>query len=63
MKRNKLFFRSFFISLVIIFCVIFGMAAVAEAYENIRHIAFGEYRKAIEIEDGKLYIFDYELEM
>jgi hypothetical protein len=36
---------------------------ISKAYENIRLIGFGEYRKAIEIEDGKLLFFDFEINL
>lgn len=58
---KRLFFRSFFISFVVIFCLLFGLFATARAYENIRLVAYGEYRKAIEIEKDKIMIFDYEI--
>lgn len=57
----KLYFKSLYISLVLIFCLLFGFIGMAKAYENIRLVGFGEYRSAIEIEDGKLKIFDMEI--
>ena len=36
---------------------------MARAYSEIRLIAYGEYRKAIEIEDGTLKFFDYEIKL
>ena len=55
------FLRKMMISFVISSCVIFGFLAACEAYEGIRKIGFGEYRQAIEIEDGKFKFFDYNL--
>lgn len=64
MKRKyKLFFKSWFLSSVIVFCLLFGVLGVFEAYENIRLIGFGEYRKAVEYEDGVLKVFDYEIDI
>ena len=60
-KRTRLFFRSFFLSAVIMFCIFFGFLGMAKAYENIRLIGFGEYRSAIEVKDGVLKIFDFEI--
>ncbi len=57
----KLYFKSLYISSVLIFCLLFGFIGMAKAYENIRLVGFGEYRSAIEIEDGKLKIFDMEI--
>lgn len=57
----KLYFKTLYISSVLIFCLLFGFIGIAKAYENIRLVGFGEYRSAIEIEDGKLKIFDMEI--
>ena len=60
-KSTNLFFRSFCISTVILCCLIFGITGIIKAYENIRLIGFGEYRSAIELNDGTLKIFDFEI--
>ena len=57
----RLYFKSLYISLVLLFCFLIGFIGMAKAYENIRLVGFGEYRSAIEIEDGKLKIFDMEI--
>ena len=62
-KRTKIFFRSFIISFIVVFNMIFGFLGISKAYEQIRLIGFGEERKAIQIEDGKLYFFDFELNL
>lgn len=62
-RKFKLFLKSFYLSSLIIFCLIFGFLGVSKAYENIRMIGFGEYRSAIEIEDGKIKIFDFCFEI
>lgn len=63
MKRQiKIFFRSFFVSSIIVFNIIFAFLSISKAYENIRLIGFGEYRKAVEIKDGKLLFFDLEID-
>jgi hypothetical protein len=59
--KMKLYFKTLYISSVLIFCLLFGFIGIAKAYENIRLVGFGEYRSAIEIEDGKLKIFDMEI--
>lgn len=59
----KIFYRSALISSVIIFSIIFGFIGISKAYESIRLIGFGEYRKAVEIEDGKLLFFDAVIDL
>ena len=59
----KEFIRKMYISAVITLCIIFGFASACKAYESIRQVGFGEYRRAIEIKDGKLSFFDYEKEI
>ena len=63
MKRNtRLFFRSFFVSSVVVFCLMLGFFGITKAYEGIRLVGFGEYRSAIEINDSSIKIFDFILE-
>lgn len=62
MKRStKLFFRSFYISSVVVFCLLLGIFGMTKAYEGIRLVGFGEYRNAIEIENDNIKIFDFIL--
>ena len=62
MKRStKIFLRKFYISAVVTFCLSFGIFGLMKAYEGIRLIGFGEYRSAIEIEEGSIKIFDFNL--
>ncbi len=62
MKRStKLFLRSFYISSVIVFCLTLGILGITKAYEGIRLVGFGEYRNAVEIENGSIKIFDFIL--
>ncbi len=60
-KRRKLILRSFYISSVVAFCLILGIYGIIKAYEGIRLIGFGEYRSAIEIENGSIEIFDFTI--
>lgn len=60
-KNIKIFIRSFYLSSVIIFCILIGFFGISKAYENIRLTAFGEYRDAIEINEDGIFIFDYKL--
>ncbi len=55
----KEFFRKMMISAVVTSCILWGFLGFCEVYSSIREIGYGEYRKAIEIEDGKIKIFDY----
>ena len=63
-KRNlRIFFKTVYITAVIIFCLVFGITGVMKAYENIREVCFGEYRNAVEIKDGRFRFFDFEAEI
>lgn len=57
----RTFFRSWYLSAVILLCLIFGCYGMTKAYENTRLIRFGEYRHAVEYEDGTLYFFDFTI--
>ena len=59
--KKSLFLRTVYISAVVIFCIVIGFYSAAKAYENIRLLAFGEYKKAIRIEENSLYLFDFSL--
>ena len=64
MKRNlKIYFRSLYLSSVIIFCLTIGVFGIAKAYENTIETGFGERRQAIEFEDGILRILDFEIDI
>ena len=63
MKSFKIFARSFFITSVIIGCVFLGFFGICRAYEKMRLIGFGEYRSALEIENEKVKIFDFEIDI
>ena len=60
-KKTRIFFRSFIVSSVIVFNILFGFLGISKAYEQIRLIGFGEERKAIELKDGELLFFDFKL--
>lgn len=57
------FIRKMYISAVVSSCILFGFWSVCVAYSNIREVGFGEYRSAIEIENGKIYFFDFMFEI
>jgi len=61
--KKSLFLRTVRLSSVVIFCIIFGFLGVAEAYKNIRLVAYGEYRNAIEFEKDSIKIFDFVIEL
>ncbi len=61
-KSTRLFFRSFYISSVVVFCLMLGIFGISKAYEGIRLIGFGEYRSAVEIDQEGIKIFDFTLE-
>ena len=58
-KQTKTYFRTFYIALVIILCICIGWIGVSTAYENTVQIAFGEYKKAIEINEETIRILDF----
>lgn len=58
-RRTKTYFRTFYISLIVIMCLTFGWLGIATAYENTVRIAFGEYRSAIEISEDTIRILDF----
>lgn len=60
-RQTKTFFRSFRITLILLTCTLTFLIGIASAYKNIRLIGFGEYRNAVEIENGNLKIFDFEI--
>ncbi len=60
MKRNtKTYFRTLYITLVILLCLSLGWIGVSTAYENIVRVAYGEYKKAIEINEDTIRILDF----
>lgn len=64
MKRNtKVFWRSFVISFLIIFCIYIIIAGIGESYKQIRRIGFGEYKNAVEYSNGVLRILDFNIEL
>ncbi len=62
-RQIKLFFRSAYITATVLLCLFIGLYGSFKAYENIRLVGFGEYRSAIEYEDGTLKIFDISIEL
>ncbi|MEE1238361.1 MAG: hypothetical protein UHO61_00355 [Acutalibacteraceae bacterium] len=63
MIKIKVFFKSFYISFVLALCLFIGIYGTAKAYENMRLIGFGEYKKAVEIKGNVLRILDFEIEL
>ena len=64
MKKNtRIFLRIVRITTLILLCLTIGIWGAAESYKGIRKIGFGEERQAIEIENGNLYFFDFEIKL
>ena len=63
MIKIKVFFKSFYISFVLALCLFIGIYGTAKAYEKMRLIGFGEYKKAVEIKGNVLRILDFEIEL
>ena len=59
----KLFLKSFYISFVIVACVLIFAFGISKTYENIRLIGFGEYKEAVEITSTSIRILDFEYEL
>ena len=60
MQKNSVLLRTVYITTIIILCIFFGVYGCFSAYKNIRQLAFGEYRDAVEITEGKIKILDFE---
>ncbi len=64
MKRNtKIYLRSFYLSLVIIFCLLLGWIGISTAYKNTLRLGWGQEKKAIEITDDYIRILDFTIEI
>ncbi len=57
----KTYFRTFYITLVILLCLSLGWIGISSAYENTVKIALGEEKSAIEFSDDKLRILDFTI--
>lgn len=44
-------------------CLFIGIFGISKAYENTKLTGFGEYKKAVDYEDGVLRILDFEIEI
>lgn len=62
-KHIKTYFRTLYLTLVVIMCLMFGWVGVSAAYENTVQVAYGEYKSAIEITQEKIRILDFEIEI
>jgi len=62
MKRNsKVFWRSFFVSFMIVLAICIIFAGIGECYKQIRRIGFGEYKNAVGYSDGEFHILDFTI--
>lgn len=61
--QKRTFIRSFYLSSVIVLCLILGSFSAAKAYENMRLSGFGEYKRAVEYNGSKWRIFDFEFSL
>lgn len=61
-KQKKTYFRTFYISFIIIMCLVFGWLGISLSYENTVQIAFGEYKNAVEINENGFRILDFSVE-
>lgn len=58
-RQTKTYFRTLYIALVVIMCLSLGWIGISAAYENTVQVAFGEYKKAIEISEDNIRILDF----
>ena len=58
-RQTKTYFRSFYITFVILLCVSIAWIGITTAWENIIKVAFGRYDKAVEITDNSIRILDF----
>ena len=63
MKKRKLadFISSFYITFVVIICLVGGILSAAAAYENTLKIGFGKEQTAFEITENGIRIFDLKI--
>lgn len=61
MQTYKIFLRTIYMTSVLLLCLFLGFYGIFKAYENIRLVAFGEYRNAVEITEEEVKILDYEI--
>ncbi len=57
--QTKTYFRTLYITLVIMLCVSLGWIGISAAYENTVLIAYGEYKSALEISEDCIRILDF----
>ena len=60
-RQTKTYFRTFYITLVILLCVSIGWIGISTAWENTVQVAFGKYEKAIEISEDSIRILDFNI--
>ena len=64
MKRStKTYFRTLYLSLVIMLCLSFGFIGICTAYENTVRVVLGKETTAVKYIDGKLHILDFVIEI
>lgn len=62
-KNIRLLLKSFGVSFTAALCLFIAVFGTAKAYENTRRIGFGEYKKAVDYENGTFRILDFEIEI
>ena len=60
MKKKSLYY--FTISFLISSCLMFGFLGVCAAYQNIVKTAYGDYKKAVDINENGLRILDFNID-
>ena len=62
-RKFKVFLRSFYLSGVIMFCILFAFFGVARAWENTVKIGFGQYKDAIEKTENGFRFLDFNIDL
>lgn len=60
-KNKKLFFRSFKITAILLFCISLLAFGCFRAYESMQEIGFGQYKNAVEINEREIRVMDFVL--
>ena len=58
-RHTKTYFRTFYITLIILLCLSLGWIGISISYENTVQTAYGKYENAIEINGDYIRILDF----
>ena len=61
MSSKKAFLRSFFITVLILFCVTLFSFGIIASYKAINATKYAKYDKVVEIDEENIRIFDFKI--